>query len=116
MKAVLNGTLNCSTLDGWWDEAYDPSVGFAVGDTGVHVDAAVQDARDATAVLEVLEREVVPLYYDRDQRGIPRAWMLRVKTALARLGYRYNSDRMVADYATLLYAPAAGTVSAEIRR
>lgn len=115
MKAVLNGTLNCSTLDGWWDEAYDESVGFAVGDGSVHVDAAVQDDRDAAAVLDVLENEVVPLYYDRDERGIPRAWLLRVKTALARLGYRYNSDRMVADYATLLYAPAAGTVSAEIR-
>ena len=115
MKAVLNGTLNCSTLDGWWDEAYDPSVGFAVGDGGVHVDPAVQDNRDAASVLQVLEREVVPLYYDRDARGIPRAWLLRVKTALARLGYQYHSDRMVADYATLLYAPAAGTVSAEVR-
>lgn len=115
MKAVLNGTLNCSTLDGWWDEAWDPSVGFAVGDGSVHVDAAVQDDRDAAAVLDVLEHEVVPLYYQRDARGIPRAWLLRVKTALARLGYRYNSDRMVADYATLLYAPAAGTQSAEIR-
>jgi glycogen phosphorylase len=116
MKAVLNGTLNCSTLDGWWDEAYDPSVGFAVGDGSVHVDAAVQDERDAAAVLDVLENEVVPLYYHRDERGIPRAWLRRVKTALARLGYRYNSDRMVADYATMLYAPAAGTVSAEVRR
>ena len=116
MKAVLNGTLNCSTLDGWWDEAYDPSVGFAVGDGSVHVDPTVQDDRDAAAVLDVLEHEVVPLYYKRDERGIPRDWLRRVKTALARLGYRYNSDRMVADYATLLYAPAAGTVSAEVRR
>jgi glycogen phosphorylase len=116
MKAVLNGTLNCSTLDGWWDEAYDRSVGFAVGDGSVHVDAAIQDDRDAAAVLDVLEHEVIPLYYQRDERGIPRAWLRRVKTALARLGYRYNSDRMVADYATLLYAPAAGTVSAEVRR
>jgi len=116
MKAVLNGTLNCSTLDGWWDEAYDPSVGFAVGDGSVHVDAGIQDDRDATAVLDVLENVVVPLYYKRDERGIPRAWLRRVKTALARLGYRYNSDRMVADYARLLYAPAAGTVSSEVRR
>lgn len=116
MKAVLNGTLNCSTLDGWWDEAWYPGVGFAVGDGSVHVDAAVQDDRDAAAVLDVLENEVVPLYYQRDEAGIPRAWLERVKTALARLGYRYNSDRMVADYATMLYAPAAGTVSAEVRR
>lgn len=116
MKAVFNGTLNCSTLDGWWDEAYDASVGFAVGDGSVHVDPAVQDDRDAAAVLDVLEGEVVPLYYQRDGRGIPREWLRRVRTALARLGYRYDSDRMVADYATLLYAPAAGTVSAEVRR
>ena len=75
----------------------------------------VQDGRDADALFGVLEEKVVPLYYQRDERGIPRAWLGRVKTALARLGYRYNSDRMVADYATLLYAPAAGTVSAEIR-
>jgi starch phosphorylase len=115
MKAVLNGTLNCSTLDGWWDEAYDPSVGFAVGDGGVHVDASVQDDRDAAAVMDVLENEVVPLFYQRDERGIPRAWLAKVRTALARLGYRYDSDRMVADYARLLYAPAAGTVSAEVR-
>ncbi len=116
MKAVINATLNCSTLDGWWDEAWDPEVGFAVGDGRVHVDAAVQDERDAAAVLDVLEQQVVPLYYQRDELGIPRAWLARVKAALARLGYRYNSDRMVADYATLLYAPAAGTVSAEVRR
>ncbi|HEY2774245.1 MAG TPA: alpha-glucan family phosphorylase [Candidatus Binatia bacterium] len=116
MKAVLNSTLNCSTLDGWWDEAWDPEVGFAVGDGRVHVDASVQDDRDAEAVLDVLEHEVIPLFYDRDARGIPRGWLSRVRTALARLGYRYNSDRMVADYARLLYEPAAGTVSAEIRR
>jgi starch phosphorylase len=115
MKAVLNGTLNCSTLDGWWDEAWDPGVGFAIGDGSVHVDPSVQDARDADAALAVLEREVVPLYFQRDERGVPHAWLAHVKIALARLGYRYNSDRMVADYATRLYAPAAGTVTAEIR-
>jgi starch phosphorylase len=116
MKAVLNATLNCSTLDGWWDEAWDPEVGFAVGDGSVHVDTSIQDDRDAAAVLDVLERQVVPLFFDRDAAGIPRGWLAKVRTALARLGYRYNSDRMVADYARLLYAPAAGTVSAELRR
>jgi len=82
----------------------------------VHVDPQVQDDRDAAAVLEVLEREVVPLYFERGGNGVPHAWLARVKIALARLGYRYSSDRMVGDYATLLYAPAAGTESAEIRR
>lgn len=115
MKAVLNATLNCSTLDGWWDEAFDPNVGFAIGDGGVHVDAALQDERDGAAVIDVLEREVVPLYYQRDGNGVARAWMERVKQALAALAYRYSADRMVIDYATRLYAPAAGRVSAEVR-
>ena len=115
MKAVLNATLNCSTLDGWWDEAWDPAVGFAVGDASVHVDPAVQDARDAQALMRVLEDEVVPLFWDRDASGMPRRWLAKVKTALARLGWRYDSDRMVADYALRLYAPAGGTVSAEVR-
>ncbi len=115
MKAVLNATLNCSTLDGWWDEAFEPSVGFRVGDGGVHADAAVQDDRDGAAVIDVLEHEVVPLYYQRDGNGVPRAWMARVKQALAALAYRYSADRMVIDYATRLYAPAAGRVSAEVK-
>ena len=89
--------------------------GFAVGDASVHVDPAVQDARDAQALMRVLEDEVVPLFWDRDASGMPRRWLAKVKTALARLGWRYDSDRMVADYALRLYAPAGGTVSAEVR-
>lgn len=116
MKAVLNATLNCSTLDGWWDEAFEPRVGFAVGNGSVHADASVQDDRDAAAVIDVLEREVVPLYYQRDANGVPRAWMGRVKQALVALAYHYSADRMVIDYATRLYAPAAGRVSAEVRQ
>jgi len=115
MKAVLNSTLNCSTLDGWWDEAYDGLGGFAVGDAGVHVDPAVQDERDSAALLAVLENEVVPLFYQRSDRGIPMEWLARVKHALATMAYRYSADRMVLDYATRLYAPSAGRVSAEVR-
>ncbi|HYC00955.1 MAG TPA: alpha-glucan family phosphorylase [Candidatus Limnocylindrales bacterium] len=115
MKAVLNATLNCSTLDGWWDEAYDGAGGFAVGDGSVHVDPAVQDERDSIALMSVLENEVVPLFYERGDDGIPMEWLARVKHALATMAYRYSADRMVLDYGTRLYAPAAGRVSAEIR-
>jgi len=74
----------------------------------VHGDPEVQDERDALALFEVLEEEVVPLYYQRDARGVPRGWMGRVKRALRTLAWRYNADRMVMDYVHRCYLPAAG--------
>jgi starch phosphorylase len=114
MKAVFNCTLNCSTLDGWWDEAYDGMNGFAFGEGLVHTDVAVQDRRDAESLLDVLEREVVPCFYDRNDKGIPERWLARVKHALKTLAWRYNSDRMVVDYARRLYVPASRTSTAEV--
>ncbi len=116
MKAAMNATLNASTLDGWWDEAYDTLNGFAFGDGQVHADPAVQDARDAESLYEVLENEVVPLFYVRDEHGAPMQWLERAKHALATLGYRFNADRMVKDYARGMYLPASNTPSAEFRR
>lgn len=113
MKAVFNCTLNCSTLDGWWDEAYDAQNGFTFGDGLVHTDVAVHDRRDAEALLNVLEREGVPCFYERNADGIPERWLARVKHALQTLGWRYNSDRMVIDYARRLYVPASKTSTAE---
>lgn len=116
MKAVYNATLNCSTLDGWWDEAYDTRNGFAFGDGLVHADPAVQDRHDAQSLLAVLENEVVPLFYRREPDGrLPLGWIERVKHALMTLGWRYNADRMVRDYAVHTYLPAANTNTAEIR-
>ena len=116
-KCILNGVLNCSILDGWWAEAYDGGNGFAIGDGQVHADPEVQDERDALSLFEVLEREVVQLYYERDDErksepgtpnGVPHRWMARVKRAIRTLAWRYNADRMVIDYVRECYLPAAG--------
>jgi glycogen phosphorylase len=107
-KCILNGVLNCSILDGWWAEGYDGSNGFAIGHGEVHANPDVQDEHDALALFEVLEREVVPLYYERDSEGIPRGWIRRVKRAIRTLAWRYNADRMVKDYVEQCYLPAAG--------
>jgi starch phosphorylase len=110
-KVVLNGGLNLSVLDGWWAEAYDGENGFAIGEGLTHGDAAVQDARDATALYDVLEHEVTPLYYARDAAGLPRPWIARVRHAVATLTPRFNADRMVRDYVLACYLPAAGAAS-----
>ena len=114
MKAVFNATLNCSTLDGWWDEAYDGRNGFAFGGAFVHSDAQRQDAHDGRALLDVLATEVVPAFYDRDPRGVPIEWIRRIKHALTTLGWRYNATRMVVDYAEKAYLPASRTTTAEM--
>ncbi|HEY0514722.1 MAG TPA: alpha-glucan family phosphorylase, partial [Thermoanaerobaculia bacterium] len=107
-KCILNGVLNCSILDGWWAEAYDGGNGFAIGSGEVHADPEVQDERDALALFETLERELIPLYYERDALGVPHGWMARVKRAMRTLAWRYNADRMVMDYLRESYLPAAG--------
>ncbi|HEY3592642.1 MAG TPA: alpha-glucan family phosphorylase [Polyangiaceae bacterium] len=107
-KVLLNGGLNCSVLDGWWAEAYDGLNGFAIGDGTVHVLVDEQDKRDAESLYQVLENEVVPLYYDRDEQGVPRGWIHRMKRAIQTLGWRFNTDRMVMDYTRECYLPAAG--------
>jgi starch phosphorylase len=107
-KCIVNGVLNCSILDGWWAEAYDGANGFAIGNGEIHADPEVQDERDALAFFDVLENEVIPLYYQRDAQGVPHRWMGRVKRALRTLAWRYNADRMVMDYVRECYLPAAG--------
>ncbi|MCG8555279.1 MAG: alpha-glucan family phosphorylase, partial [Proteobacteria bacterium] len=114
MKAVFNATLNCSTLDGWWDEACDGENGFVIGDGQVCADPADQDRADAAALLATLEGQVVPMYYDRNHAELPMAWLMRVKRALKTLAWRYNADRMVMDYARRLYVHASKTSTAEI--
>jgi starch phosphorylase len=110
-KVVLNGGLNLSVLDGWWAEAYDGSNGFAIGRGETHSSAEVEDRRDAAALYQALEEEVIPLYYDRDYQGLPRAWIARMKRAIRTLGWRFNADRMVMDYVQQCYLPAAGGLS-----
>jgi glycogen phosphorylase len=110
-KVVLNGGLNLSVLDGWWAEAYDGLNGFAIGDGSTHADPSVQDNRDAENLYGALEGQVVPLYYQRDTDGLPRAWIARMKRAIRTLGWRFNADRMVMDYVRNSYLPAAGGIS-----
>jgi starch phosphorylase len=114
-KVVLNGGLNLSVLDGWWAEAYDGRNGFAIGTGETHSSVAFHDRRDGDALLAVLRDEVVPMYYDRDPDGLPRQWIARMKRAIHSLGWRFSADRMVKDYVSKTYIPAAGGTSSDLR-
>lgn len=108
MKAMFNGALNLSVPDGWWAEAYDGGNGFVIGDFEPHADPEAQTERDAASLYDTLEHDVIPLYYDRDGRGIPHGWIQRMKNALSTLGWRFNSNRMLMQYAHDCYFPAVG--------
>jgi len=112
-KVVLNGGLNLSILDGWWAEAYDGFNGFAIGTGRTHSNMSVHDTRDGQDLYRVLREEVIPLYYQRDQDGLPRGWIKRMKRTIRTLGWRFNADRMVMDYTLKCYVPAAGGTSSE---
>ncbi len=116
MKAVLNGGLNLSILDGWWAEAYNGKNGFAVGDGSQHVDDEITDARDAQNLLDVLRNEVIPLFYARDADGLPRQWIERMVESIATLAPRFSAHRMVMDYVRNSYLVAAGGLSSEMNR
>jgi len=114
-KVVLNGGLNLSVLDGWWAEAYDGMNGFAIGTGRTHTSVSVHDTRDGEHLLRTLRDEVIPLYYQRDRDGLPRGWIKRMKRTIRTLGWRFNADRMVMDYTTKCYVPAAGGTSSDMR-
>lgn len=114
-KVVLNGGLNLSILDGWWAEAYDGLNGFAIGTGRTHVKMDVHDERDGRDLHKALRDEVIPLFYQRDHDGLPRGWIRRMKRTIRTLGWRFNADRMVMDYALKYYVPAAGGTSSEAR-
>lgn len=110
-KVVLNGGLNLSVLDGWWAEAFDGRNGFGIGNGLIHVNSEIQDERDAESLMTVLQNDVIPMYYRRDQDGLPLEWIARMKRAVRTLGWRFNADRMVMDYVQQTYVPAAGSTS-----
>jgi len=114
-KAILNACLTLSVLDGWWNEAYDGKNGFAIGDGGMHNDPNIQYQRDAESLYKTLEEIVIPSYYERDISGIPHRWVQRIKRSMQSLGWRFNADRMVKDYAKRFYLPAASATSVEIK-
>ncbi len=106
MKVLVNGGINLSELDGWWAEAYTPDVGWALGDGLEHGDDPVQDAAEAEALYELLEREVIPEFYTRNEQGIPEAWVARMRESMARLTPRYSTNRAVREYTEKYYLPA----------
>jgi len=113
-KVVLNGGLNLSVLDGWWAEAYDGLNGFAIGTGRTHSSLDVHDTRDGEDLYRALYEEVIPLYCQRDRDGLPRGWIKRMKRTIRTLGWRFNADRMVMDYTTKCYVPAAGGTSSDM--
>jgi len=110
MKAALNGALNCSILDGWWDEAYDGMNGWAIESAEDEADVARRDEREAASLFGLLEQEIVPLFYDRHD-GIPTGWLERVKHGWASIGPVFTASRMVREYTTALYEPAAAAAN-----
>ena len=114
-KVVLNGGLNLSVLDGWWAEAFDGLNGFAIGTGRTHSNMQMHDRRDGEDLYRVLHEELIPLYYQRDQDGLPRGWIKRMKRTIRTLGWRFNADRMVMDYTLKCYVPAAGGTSSEMK-
>ncbi|HYK63094.1 MAG TPA: alpha-glucan family phosphorylase [Bryobacteraceae bacterium] len=107
MKVVANGALNLSELDGWWAEAYSPDVGWALGDGAEHGEDPAWDAAEADALYSLLEREIVPEFYSRDERGIPTKWVARMRESMARLTPTFSSNRTVRQYTEEHYLPAA---------
>ncbi len=106
-KAALNGSLNCSVLDGWWDEMFDGENGWAISSAEGVDDLTKRDQLEADSLFSLLEDQIVPLFYERTEGPVPRRWARRVKASLASLGPQVSASRMVRDYVEELYEPTA---------
>ena len=107
MKSAVNGILNMSTFDGWWCEGYTPDGGWVIGAGESYEDKDYQDMVESQAIYDVLENEVVPLFYARSADNLPRAWIRRVKNSIKWIAPRFNTHRMVAEYTRRFYNPSA---------
>ena len=107
MKVLVNGGLNLSELDGWWAEAYTPEVGWALGDGREHGDDPAWDSAEAAMLYDLLEREVIPEFYTRNERGIPTSWVARMRESMARLTPHFSANRSVREYTERHYLRAA---------
>jgi len=107
MKVLVNGGINLSELDGWWEEAYTPEVGWTLGEAREQGDDPDWDGAEAAMLYERLEREVIPEFYSRDASGIPAAWVQRMRQSMASLTPRFSADRTVREYTEQYYLPAA---------
>ena len=107
MKACANGAIHMSVMDGWWWEAYQPGLGWAVGRSRLDDDPEAQDAFDANSIYDLLENDLTQSFYERDHEGVPGDWVRRMKASVSAFGPVFNTSRMVAEYATKAYEPAA---------
>jgi starch phosphorylase len=113
MKAAMNGVVNCSVLDGWWDEAWDGANGWAIGGRETSTDEGAQDWADAQNLYRLLEDEIVPAWYERDDHGLPTHWLERMRASMATTLWRFSTTRMLEEYTVQLYLPAARQEEAE---
>ncbi len=107
MKVVPNGGLNCSILDGWWDEAYDPAVGFAIGDRTEYGDQGHQDWLDSRSLYQLIETDIAPKFYHRVDDGLPSQWIAMMKRSISQLAPYFSTSRMVGEYTSRFYMPAS---------
>jgi len=107
MKAAMNGIVNVSVLDGWWDEGYNGKNGWAIGSRETNPDEGAQDWADAQDLYRLLENEIVPMYYERDEEGLPRQWLDLMKESIASTIWQFSTTRMLEEYVEHLYVPAA---------
>jgi glycogen phosphorylase len=107
MKVLVNGGLNLSELDGWWDEAYTPEVGWAIGDRQEHGSDPAWNKAEADRMYDLLEHEILPAFYDRNEEGIPVGWVQRMRESMARLTPRFSSNRSLREYTETYYLQAA---------
>ncbi|MFC1557803.1 alpha-glucan family phosphorylase, partial [candidate division KSB1 bacterium] len=107
MKATANGVINLSILDGWWDEAYSPETGWAIGKGETYDDPELQNEVESNAIYALLEKEIVPLFYERGRDGLPRGWIDKMKSSMRHLCPVFNTNRMVSEYFENFYMPTA---------
>lgn len=106
MKAALNGGLNCSIMDGWWDEAFESELGWSIGRGEDYANPATADELESHALYDLLEKNIIPLFYDRDSHDVPVKWIEKMKSCIATLAPQFNTNRMVQEYTENLYLPA----------
>ena len=106
MKAAVNGAINFSVLDGWWCEGYNGENGWVVGSTDTYNDLEYQNEMESRSIYEMLEKEIVPLFYDRGQDDLPRGWITKMKACMQTVGPMFNTNRMIEDYTRKFYVPS----------
>jgi starch phosphorylase len=111
MKATLNGALHLSELDGWWDEAYAPGMGWALGEgLPQELVGEAHDAAEARQLMDLLEHDILPLYFERDEHGRPVRWLECVSRSIETMAPQFSAQRMVREYAERFYTPAGAAL------